>query len=354
MPETPAARLSDAELGASHIMEVGAGFWPAKTLLSAVELDLFSHLGGASMSGEEVGARLALHPRAIYDFLDALVALGFLERDGEGTDGRYRNSAEAAAFLDKQSPTYVGGFLEMCNARSYGFWGELTEALKTGEPQTEVKLTGKPIFEELYSDPARLEQFMQALGLSFGDFHALTERFDFAGYHTVCDVGGATGQLCMTLAGRYSHLRCTSYDLPAVAPIAQSSIAASGLSDRVTVASGDFFADALPRVDVITMGHILHDWNLDRKKQLISAAYDALPDGGAFIVIEHLIDDDRRDNVFALMMSLNMLIEFGDAFGFTGSDFARWCREAGFRDIEIVPLTGPTSAGIAYKRRANA
>jgi hypothetical protein len=345
--------MSDSELDPSHIMEVGVGFWPAKTLLSAVELDLFSLLGGASMSGEEVGARLGLHPRAIDDFLDALVALGFLDRDGEGTDGRYRNRAEAAAFLDKQSPTYVGGFLEMCNARSYGFWGELTEALMTGEPQTEVKLTGKPIFEELYSDPAKLEQFMQALGVSFGDFRALAERFDFAGYHTVCDVGGATGQLCTTLAGRYSHLRCTTYDLPVVAPIAERSIAAAGLSDRVAVASGDFFTDALPEADVITMGHILHDWNLDRKKQLISAAYDALPDGGAFIVIEHLIDDARRANVFALMMSLNMLIEFGDGFAFTGSDFARWCRDAGFRDIEIHPLTGPISAGIAYKRRRN-
>src|SRR3981081_2051004 len=134
--------LSTAGLDPSHIMEVGAGFWPAKTLLSAVELDLFSHLGRASMSGEEVCARLARHPRAIYDFLDALVALRFLERDGEGTDGRYRNSAEAAAFLDKHSPTYVGGFLEMCNARSYGFWGDLTEALKTSEPRNKVKLTG--------------------------------------------------------------------------------------------------------------------------------------------------------------------------------------------------------------------
>jgi O-methyltransferase domain/Dimerisation domain len=348
--------MLDSELDPSHIMEVGVGFWPAKTLLSAVELDLFSRLGGASMSGEEVGARLGLHPRAIDDFLDALVALGFLDRDGQGTDGRYRNSAEAAAFLDKERPSYVGGFLEMCNDRSYGFWGELTEALKTGQPQTEVKLTGKPIFEELYSDPARLEQFMRALGQgpSLADFHALTERFDFARYKTVCDVGGATGQLCTTLAGRYPHLRCTTYDLPVVAPIAQKSIAAAGLGERVTVASGDFFADALPRAEVITMGHILHDWNLDRKKQLISAAYDALPEGGAFIVIEHLIDDARRENVFALMMSLHMLIEFGDGFAFTGGDFAGWCREAGFRDVEIYPLTGPTSAGIAYKRRQNA
>ncbi len=191
---------------------------------------------------------------------------------------------------------------------------------------------------------------MQAMsGLSRGDFDALAERFDFGRYGTVCDVGGATGRLSTTLAGRYSHLRCTTYDQPVVAPIAERSIAAAGLSDRVTIASGDFFTDALPKADVITMGHVLHDWNLDRKRQLISAAYDALPDGGAFIVVEHLIDDARRDNVFGLMMSLNMLIHFGDAFDFTGSDFAGWCRDAGFGDIEILPLTGLTSAGIAYK-----
>ena len=340
--------LSAAELDPSHVMEVGTGFWRSKTLLSAVELDLFSVLGAESMSGEDVGARLALHPRAIDDFLDALVALGFLEREGEGTNGRYRNSAEAAAFLDKHSPTYVGGFLELCNARLYGVWGELTEALKTGEPQNEVKL--KPFFDEIYSDPAKLEQFMQAMsGLSRVDFDTLAERFDFGRYRTVCDVGGATGRLATTLAGRYPQLRCTTYDQPVVAPIAERSIAAAGLSERVTVASGDFFTEALPKADVITMSHILHDWNLDRKRQLISAAYDALPDGGAFIVVEHLIDDARRDNVFGLMMSLNMLIHFGDAFDFTGGDFAGWCREAGFGDIEILPLTGLTSAGIAYK-----
>jgi hypothetical protein len=234
--------LWTAALYPSRIMEVGAGFWRSKTLLSAVELDLFSHLSAESMSGVEVGARLALHPRAIYDFLDALVALGFLEREGDGADGRYRNSAEAAAFLDKHSPSYVGGFLEMCNARLYGVWGELTEALKTGQPQNEVKL--KPFFEDLYSDPAKLEQFVQAMsGLSRGDFDTLAERFDFGRYATVCDVGGATGQLSTTLAGRYPQLRCTTYDQPVVAPIAERSIAAAGLRDRITVASGDFFAD---------------------------------------------------------------------------------------------------------------
>jgi hypothetical protein len=331
-------------------MQVGMGFWPSKVVLSAVELELFTELGADAMSGAEIGDRLGLHTRAIYDFLDTLVALRLLERDGDGSDGRYRNTGETAAFLDKRSPTYIGGILEMSNARLYGFWGDLTEALKTGRPQNEVKHTGKPMFEELYSDPERLEQFMRAMqGISLGNFSALAERFDFSKYETVCDVGGATGQLCMILASRHPHLRCISYDLPVVAPIAERAVAAAGLADRVTTASGDFFADPLPQADVITMGLILHDWNLDRKIQLIRSAYEALPEGGAFIVIENLIDDARRENAFGLMMSLNMLIEFGDAFDFTGSDFAGWCHEVGFREVEIVPLTGPSSAGIAYK-----
>jgi predicted O-methyltransferase YrrM len=331
-------------------MQIGMGFWASKTVLSAVELELFTQLGDEAMTGEEIGERLGLHPRAIYDFLDTLVALRLLERDGEGSDGRYRNTAETAAFLDKGSPAYVGGILEMCNARLYQFWGGLTEALQTGKPQNEIKHTGKPMFDELYSDPARLEQFMEAMqGISLGNVHALTEKFDFSRYKTVCDVGGATGQLSMILAEGHPHLRCTSYDLPAVAPIAEKAIAAAGLTDRVATASGDFFADPLPRADVITMGLILHDWNLDRKMHLIKAAYEALPEGGAFIIIENLIDDARRENAFGLMMSLNMLIEFGDAFDFTGSDFAGWCREVGFREVEILPLAGPASAGIAYK-----
>ena len=342
--------MSQVELDPSHILQVGMGFWPAKTVLSAVELDLFTHLGDESMTGEEIGEGLGLHPRAIYDFLDTLVALRLLERDGDGSDGRYRNTAETAMFLDKRSPAYVGGILEMCNARLYRFWGDLTEALQTGKPQNEIKHTGKPMFEELYSDPARLEQFMGAMqGISLGNFMALAEKFDFSKYETVCDVGGATGQLCTILAGQHPHLHCTSYDLPVVAPIAEKAIAATGLSDRVAAASGDFFAGPLPRADVITMGLILHDWNLDRKMHLIRSAYEALPEGGAFIVIENLIDDARRENAFGLMMSLNMLIEFGDAFDFTGGDFAGWCEEAGFREVEVLPLTGPASAGIAYK-----
>jgi predicted O-methyltransferase YrrM len=331
-------------------MQVGMGFWPSKTLLTAVELGLFTQLAGGPLTAGEIADRLELRSRAVFDFLDGLVALRLLEREGSGDAGRYSNTTDTAVFLDANSPAYIGGLLEMANARLYGFWGGLTEALRTGAPQNEVKATGRSMFEELYADPERLEQFMGAMtGISLGNFSALAETFDFSRYKTVCDVGGATGQLSILVAQRHPHLRCTSFDLPVVAPIAQRTIDAAGVSDRVVTAAGDFFAEPLPSADVITMGMILHDWNLERKLQLIKSAYDALPDGGALIAIENIIDDDRRENVFGLMMSLNMLIEFGDAFDFTGADFRGWCEGVGFRTVEILPLAGPSSAAIAYK-----
>jgi SAM-dependent methyltransferase len=334
----------------SHIMQVGMGFWASKTVLSAVELELFTKLGSDGMTGAQIAAALELHARAIPDFPDALVALELLDRDGEGSDALYRNTPATAVFLDKASPAYIGGILEMSNARLYGFWGDLTEALQDGKPQNEIKHTGKAMFEELYSDPDRLEQFMNAMaGISLGPFSALAEKFDFSKYKTLCDVGGATGQLSIIVANRHPGMHCTSFDLPVVEPIAKRTIEAAGLSDRVTAVGGDFFADPLPSADVITMGLILHDWNLEGKMRLIRAAYDALPEGGALIVIENLIDDPRRENAFGLLMSLNMLIEFGDAFDFTGADFAGWCKEVGFKETDVVPLAGPTSAGIAYK-----
>jgi predicted O-methyltransferase YrrM len=339
-----------SDLQSSHIMQVGMGFFASKTLLTAVELGLFTELAKRPMTGSEIARALHLHPRAVPDFPDALVALKLLERDGEGPDAVYSNTRESAAFLDRKSPDYIGGILEMANARLYGFWADLTEALKTGAPQNETKHSGEPMFVKLYEEPERLEQFMNAMsGISAGNFKLFAGKFDFSNYKTLCDVGGATGLLSCLVAEANPHMRCTSFDLPKVVPSAKRRIEAAGLNDRVSTVGGDFFVDPLPEADVITMGLILHDWNLEKKKMLIRKVYDVLPKGGAFAVIEALIDDARRQNAFGLLMSLNMLIEFGDAFDYSASDFAGWCREAGFRDFSVIPLTGPFSAAIAYK-----
>ena len=334
----------------SHIMQTATGFWASKVLLTAVEFDLFSVLGDSALSANRLGDALGLHPRGTFDFFDALVALGFLDRDGDGPEGEYRNTPDTAAFLDKRSPAYIGGLPEMLNSRLFGFWNHLGRALETGQPQNEVRLHGKPIFEELYADQSKLAQFLEAMtGFQAANFELLAERFDFSGFRTVTDAGGALALLSRIVGARHEHLSFNTFDLPPVAVHAQAAIDAAGMSERITVVSGDFFAEDLPRADVVTMGNVLHDWNLEQKQVLIGKAYDALPEGGALIAVENLIDDARRENAFGLLMSLNMLIEVGDAFDYTGADFREWCGAAGFQNFEVLPLAGPASAAVAYK-----
>ena len=337
-------------LDPTQIMQTAAAFWPSKVLLTAVELGVFTALGDGAMTATQLGERLKLHPRGTYDFFDTLVALRFLDREGDGPQGRYRNTPETNAFMDKNKPTYIGGMLEMLNRRLFGYWNHLGTALKTGQPQNEIKTAGKSLFDELYKDEAALGEFLAAMsGFQAGNFQALAEKFDFGRYKTLGDIGGALALLSRIVGARHKHLTFQSFDLPPVAPHVQKQVDAAGLSQRIRIVKGDFFADPLPKADVITMGNILHDWNLEKKNVLIRKAYEALPTGGAFIAIENVIDDARRENAFGLMMSLNMLIETGDGFDYTFADFRSWCGKAGFERFEIMPLAGPTSAAIAYK-----
>jgi precorrin-6B methylase 2 len=327
------------------------GFFASKVLLSAIELKLFTLLAKKPATWQEAARALALNGRGAQDFLDTLVSLGLIERQGNGDEARYSNSRQAAMFLDQASPHYMGGFLEMANARLYRFWGHLTEALRSGRPQNEIKeASGQELFEALYADQQRLETFLAAMAAAQqGNFAVLAESFDFSHYGSMCDVGGASGALAMAVARRHPRITCMSFDLPQVTPVARRAIAAQGLGDRIILKEGSFFDDPLPKADVITMGNILHDWGLDTKKMLIRKAYEALPQGGCFIAIENVIDDDRRNNTFGLLMSLNMLIETNDGFDYTHAQFHGWCLEAGFRTTELKPLAGPASAAIAYK-----
>jgi hypothetical protein len=269
--------VNPTSLTPDAILQTGFGFWNSKVLLTAVTFDLVTKLGERRLTGAQIGKELALHPRGVADFLDALVAMKFLEREGDGADAKYFNTPATALYLDRQSPRYIGGILEMLNARLFKYWHDLPEALRTGQPQNETKHGEKGIFDELYADPTKLEQFLDAMtGLSRINFEALADKFDFSRYRTLCDVGGATGLLSIEVAKKHPHMKCISFDLPPVEPVTRKYITAAGLTDRIRIASGNFFQDPLPKADVITMGMILHDWNLEKKMKLIRAAYDAL------------------------------------------------------------------------------
>ena len=336
---------AEAPVTPDAIMQLGLGFWASKTLLSAVELGVFSELAAGQLDGDALRERLGLHQRGAEDFFDALVALGMLERN----DGRYGNTAATDLFLDRNKPSYVGGMLEMANARLYPFWGSLTEGLQTGAPQNEAK-SGGNFFEALYSDSGRLAQFAQAMSsISVPAAQGITAAFPWGDYKTVVDIGCAEGMLPVFIAQAHDHIRGGGFDLPLLEPIFEANVARFGLSDRLTFTGGDFFADPLPSADVLVMGHILHDWGIDEKRILLKKAHDALSDGGALIVYDAIIDDDRSTNAFGLLMSLNMLIETPAGFDYTGADCRAWMQDAGFRESRVEHLGGPESMVVGIK-----
>jgi len=254
------------------IMQLGMGFWASKTFLSAIELEVFTELAKHPEDIDALRVRLGLNERGARDFVDTLVALGMLERE----DGVYRNTPNADFFLDKEKPSYIGGMLEMANHRLYGFWGGLTEALRTGLPQNETRHGQDPLFETLYADPARLKEFLAAMtGVSHGANMQIARAFPWGDYSTFVDVGTAQGDLVVQIAEANDHLRGVGFDLPVVEPIFEEYAARSGPSDRINFRGGDFFSDPLPPADVILMGHVLHDWNLDDKRMLIHSARHA-------------------------------------------------------------------------------
>lgn len=337
--------MAKKPLTPAKVMELGTGFFGSKTLLSAIELGLFTELAKGARTAEELTARLSLHPRSARDFFDALVALGMLKRTGT----RYANTPETALFLDRAKPSYVGGILEMCNARLYRFWGSLTDGLRSGLPQNEVK-TGGDFFGTLYSDPQRLEGFLKAMtGLSIGAGRGIAKKFPWKNYKTFADVGCAQGGVAVEVALAHKHLSGLGMDLPVVQPVFETYAKSKGVAQRLKFHSGNFFKESLPNVDVIVMGHILHDWNLDEKLMLLRKAYEALSPNGAVIIHEALIDDGRKENAFGLLMSLNMLIETHGGFDFTGADCRKWMKEVGFKKTKVERLAGPDGMVIGYK-----
>jgi len=329
-----------------HILQIGMGFWASKTLLSAVEMEVFTELAKRPEDLDTLTGRLGLHPRSSRDFLDALVALGFLERH----DGVYSNTPSTDVFLDKRKPSYIGGILEMANRRLFLHWNKLTAALRTGQPQGEAGPTGENTFAAMYADPAALKGFLRAMsGISHGANMTIGARFQWANYKSVVDAGAAQGDLLTQVALKNPHLTGIGFDLPEVGPIFEEYIEQNGLSSRIRFQGGSFFTDPLPKADVIMMGHILHDWNLEEKRMLIAKAYEALPEGGAFIAYDSMIDDDRSKNAFGLLASLNMLIETPGGFDYTGADCIGWMKEAGFREARVEHLVGPDSMAVGIK-----
>jgi hypothetical protein len=333
-----------AKLSSDRILDIGFAFRKSKVLLSAVELGLFSELGSDALTCEELTERLGVHQRGARDFFDALVALELLDRDAQG---RYANRPECAPYLDRRSPTYLGGRLSHLNSRLYRHWGHLTEALRTGEPQSDLGTGG---YAALYSDRPAFKTFLEAMsGGSLLPALMLARVIPWRCYQTVIDIGTAQGCVPVEIARLHPHLGGGGFDLPQVEPEFTRFVRAHGMEQRLLFHPGDFLHDELPRADVLIMGRILHNWDLPTKLMLLQKAYRALPPGGALIVYDTLLDEARRHEAEALLASLNMLIETAGGFEYTATQCIGWMRDCGFDEIRVEPLERRESAVIGVR-----
>jgi len=333
------------------LLELATAFWRAKTLLTAVDLGVFNALADGPASGLELRDRLDLHPRSAQDFFDALVALGLLERTD---DGGYRNGQAADLYLVEDRPTYLGGWMRMTDRRLYEAWRHLGDGLRTGQPQLAGPMSDN-FFPNLYQDPQALRRFiagMDALTAKIGP--EVAGSFDWTGVDTFVDVGGARGNFASSIAAAHPHLRGTCFDLPHLEPLFDDLVAERGIGGRLSFAAGDFFADPLPPADVLILGHILHDWNVEQRQSLLAKAYDAVRPGGALLVYDRMIDDARSGATLSLLGSLNLLLVTPGGSEYTVADCRGWLTDAGFARTSAVPvLDGTETLVIARKAKAS-
>ncbi|HEX3356502.1 MAG TPA: methyltransferase [Tepidisphaeraceae bacterium] len=332
-------------LSPEKFMQMGMGFWASKTLMSAIELGVCTELAKGEKDAKFLTAALKINSRGARDFFDALVALGIIERNGV----IYRNTPESNQFLDKAKPSYMGGIIEMSSQRLWQPWSKLTEGLRTGRPQN--GMDGDPNhFDHIYSDPKMVRLFAEAMtGISTGTAKIIAQKFPFAKYKTFCDIGCAQGALPVQVALAHPHLTGIGSDLEVIRPVFNEYIASFNLQSRLRFEPCDLFKDNILSAEVYILGHMLHGWGLEDKLKILKRVHQALPQGGALIVFDAMIDDDRRKNAFGLMMSLNMLLETPLGFDYTVADGQSWLRDTGFKEVIPTHLGGPDSMIVGIK-----
>jgi len=328
------------------LMALSSGFWAFKTMAAAHDLNLFSLLaGGASTTAAELAEMLLIARRPAEMLLTGCAALGLLEK----ADGRYRNTPLSEAYLVRGNPYYFGGWVEMADKRLYAGWGRLTEALLTDRPTTWDPSTQSSLFEG--EDPKMLSLFWEAMhSLSTMTARQLGDAVDFGTFRRLLDIGGGSGAYDIELCKCYPLLRATVFDLPHAAAIAAEKIAAAGLSERIGVEAGSFF-DRIPEGhDVHLLSMILHDWDEAKNRALLQRSFAALPRGGAVVISELLVNDEKTGPAPAALMSLNMLIET-EGRNYTPAEYSAWLEEAGFRDIETVWFDAAAANGAVIGRK---
>jgi acetylserotonin N-methyltransferase len=300
----------------------------SKTMFTAASLGIYDLLPATSGS---LAQSLRLNPDALERLLDGNVGLGLLEKRGEA----YYNQPVAAVYLRKDSPHSLLGYILYSDRALYGLWGHLEGAMREGTNRWQQTFgTSGPIFDQFFRTPDDLRTFIMGMhGFGVLSSPLVVRAFDLSRFHRLVDLGGATGHLTIAACEAYPALQGVVFDLDRVIPVAREIVAQSPAANRITCMPGDFFQDALPEGDIYALGRILHDWSEPKIELLLRRIHDRLPKGGALLIAERLLDDDKSGPVNALMQSLNMLI-CTEGKERTLEEYRALLLPAGFTDVE--------------------
>jgi acetylserotonin N-methyltransferase len=328
------------------VTELLAAFRRSKVMFAAVTLGVFDRLARGAAPRDRLAADLGCDADALGRLLDACVSLGLVRREPAG----YANTPAAAAYLCADSPRRLTGYLRYSDAVLWKLWAHLDDAVREGTHRWKQAYgTEGPIFAQLFRTDADRREFLMGMhGQGLLSSPRVVRAFDLGRFRRLVDLGGATGHLAVAACEAYPALSAVVFDLPEVLPLARELIAPSAVADRVELVAGDFFADPLPAADLYALGRIVHDWSEEKIDRLLRTVYDHLPPGGAVLLAEKLLDDDRAGPPWAVLQSLNMLV-CTEGKERTLAEYAELLRRAGFTRVEGRRTDAPLDAVLACK-----
>lgn len=328
------------------VLDLLEAFRRSKTMFAAVKLGVFDALAGEPKALTALAVELKASADGLERLLDACVGLALLTRDGAG----YANTPAAEAYLCSRSPRRLTGYLNYSNDVMWKLWEHLDDAVREGTHRwQQVYGWDGPIFQNFFRDEAAKREFLLGMhGFGMICSPQIVAAFDLGRFRRLCDLGGATGHLAVAACERYPNLRAVVFDLPEAVPLAKEMIAQTPVAARIEVQGGDFFSDPLPPADLYALGRIVHDWSEAKALALLQRIHATLPAGGALLIAEKVLDDDKLGPRWAQMQSLNMLT-CTEGKERTLGEYRALLEQAGFSKVEGHRTTAPLDAVLATK-----
>ena len=328
------------------VLDLLEAFRRSKTMFAAVSLGVFDALTSGAKSLGTLADELGADADALERLLDACVGLHLLGRQGNS----YQNMPVATAYLSSASPQQLTGYICYSNTVMWKLWSHLEDAVREGTHRWKQGYGWEgPIFSHFFkTDDAKREFLMGMHGFGLISSPHVVGAFDLSRFNQFIDLGGATGHLAIAACQRYPKLRAVVFDLPDAMPLAREMVAASPVADRLELAAGDFFQDPLPQGDLYGLGRILHDWTEQKLIKLLRRIYDALPTGGAVLIAEKLLLDDKTGPRWAQMQNLNMLT-CTEGKERTLREYETLMMQVGFRNVTGCRTNSPLDVVLATK-----